>query len=497
MIVIIFFLFIFVLLYFHLTRNFNYWRNKEIPYDAPKFLVGSALPLIVQKQSMGEYLWGLYNKSSFSCYGFYVFDQPFLLAKDAALVKMILTKDFEYFDDRTFANNINNDKLSGLSLLLLKNPLWKSYRPRFTSTLSLAKVKAMLPLLTDAAEDFAQYLENVCSKSDIIECRHLSIKYSVDVFAACAFGIKSKSFENSDFFKMAGNLQNSSSSRVIQSVSYYFAPMLLKLMKGTFLEPKSVEFIKQVFLNNIKLRRKENVTKGDLIDLLLEMDEKLDDFSIEENGLAISLEYLIAGYMSCATILSFLLYELCLNESMQKRIRSEVESALCGKKTISYSSVHKMTYLDMAVKETLRKYPILPFLDRRCKKPYSIPNTDIIIDKDIPVFISLLGLHYDPKYFPEPHKFDPERFSPDSKNEIKDCVYLPFGEGRRNCPGSVLGSLTVKIAVIKLLQHFEITRSEVTPPTIDYEHAGFILTPRNEEINVQFKKLPTTEVLHH
>jgi len=96
-----------------------------------------------------------------------------------------------------------------------------------------------------------------------------------------------------------------------------------------------------------------------------------------------------------------------------------------------------MTYLDKVVAEILRKYPPLPMLNRECSKPYKIPGTDTVLEKGIPVFIPVTALHYDPNYYPEPERFDPERFSDEEKQKRHHYVYLPFGEGPRICIGPV------------------------------------------------------------
>lgn len=88
-----------------------------------------------------------------------------------------------------------------------------------------------------------------------------------------------------------------------------------------------------------------------------------------------------------------------------------------------------------SILETLRKYPPVPFISRRCLKDYIIPNTDVEIEKGIEVLIPILGLHRDPEYYPEPEKFIPERFSDEEKQIRFPFTYLPFGEGPRMCIG--------------------------------------------------------------
>jgi cytochrome P450 family 6 len=89
--------------------------------------------------------------------------------------------------------------------------------------------------------------------------------------------------------------------------------------------------------------------------------------------------------------------------------------------------------------ETLRKYPSVPFLDRKCCSDYELPAPNGIGTITLPagtgVYIPTLALHYDPTYFPEPEKFDPDRFSEGMKSSRPNYTYLPFGEGPRMCLG--------------------------------------------------------------
>lgn len=88
--------------------------------------------------------------------------------------------------------------------------------------------------------------------------------------------------------------------------------------------------------------------------------------------------------------------------------------------------------------ETLRKYAPVPVLFRKCSLDYTIPKTDIRIEKDTFVIVPIQELHYDPEYYAEPEKFEPERFNDENKSKIPPYAYLPFGEGPRICIGKCL-----------------------------------------------------------
>jgi cytochrome P450 family 6 len=89
--------------------------------------------------------------------------------------------------------------------------------------------------------------------------------------------------------------------------------------------------------------------------------------------------------------------------------------------------------------ETLRKYPIVPFLERECCSEYQLPaqngNGTVTLPAGTGVYIPVLGIQFDPLYFPEPEKFDPDRFTEEKRRSIRNFTYIPFGEGPRMCIG--------------------------------------------------------------
>ena len=95
-----------------------------------------------------------------------------------------------------------------------------------------------------------------------------------------------------------------------------------------------------------------------------------------------------------------------------------------------------MTHL--CIIETLRKYPVVPFLDRVASKDYTILSNEgknLVLQKGTSVYISVLGIHNDPEYYPNPNTFDPQKFSEENKSQRPQYSYLPFGEGPRICIG--------------------------------------------------------------
>lgn len=106
--------------------------------------------------------------------------------------------------------------------------------------------------------------------------------------------------------------------------------------------------------------------------------------------------------------------------------------------------------------ESLRLHPPFTASNRTCTKEYKISDTNIVIEKGTMVMFSALGIQTDPKYYDEPKKFKPERYSEAAANKnFEEMPYLTFSQGPRNCLGMRLGLLQSKIALILLLRKFK------------------------------------------
>ncbi|XP_047510748.1 cytochrome P450 6k1-like isoform X6 [Pieris napi] len=128
--------------------------------------------------------------------------------------------------------------------------------------------------------------------------------------------------------------------------------------------------------------------------------------------------------------------------------------------------------------ETLRLYPPMGWLDRIPSQDYQI-DEKLTIKKGTPVYVNNIGMHYDPKYFPEPLKYDPERFMPGNEQNITQFTYLPFGEGPRMCVGMRFGLTSVRHALssLALKYKFEPIPGAPKPTEVEFEKKGLFLVP--------------------
>ena len=146
--------------------------------------------------------------------------------------------------------------------------------------------------------------------------------------------------------------------------------------------------------------------------------------------------FYIAGNETSSSTVAYSLYELTQNEELMRRAQEDVKLALEKHQgEFTYESIADMKFIDLCIKETLRKYPF-PILNRECTKDYPIPGSSFTIKKGTAVIVSLMGLHRDEKFFPNAEKYNPDRFTDETKAYDED-MYMPFGAGPRNCIGEL------------------------------------------------------------
>ena len=171
-------------------------------------------------------------------------------------------------------------------------------------------------------------------------------------------------------------------------------------------------------------------------------------------------------------MISVCIYFLAKNPDIQEKLFQEINDAEYNENTKDYNTVMGLQYLDMVVHEAMRHAPILE-IGRLCVKDYKVPGTNFTVPKGMLIQMSAPGIMMDERYFPNPSRFDPEHFSPRNKEKRNPYAFLVFGIGPRNCIGSRLGLLQVKVGIAQMVHKFKIVATPRTP-------AKFEVNPTNQ-----------------
>jgi cytochrome P450 family 9 len=149
-----------------------------------------------------------------------------------------------------------------------------------------------------------------------------------------------------------------------------------------------------------------------------------------------AFQFLFAGFDTISTGIHFMAFELALNQDIQQRLFEEIKELdeLLEGKSPTYENLQKMEYLDKVVSESLRKWPPAGVQDRKCTKSFVITDNNgaqVLLEPGQIILTPAYAIMHDPQYYPNPDKFDPERFSIENRKNINEFTYLPFGLGPR------------------------------------------------------------------
>lgn len=238
-------------------------------------------------------------------------------------------------------------------------------------------------------------------------------------------------------------------------------------------------------IEELEKRDYANVQDPSLLRFLVDMrGADIDNKQLRDDLMTM----LIAGHETTAAVLTWSLFELLRNPECMKKAQEEIDRVI-GDRTPTLEDVQEMKYIRLIVAETLRLYPQPPLLIRRCREENKVPKgagREATVIRGMDMFLALYNIHRDEKFWPEPTKFDPERFTrkyvnPDVPewegfdpakwegrlypNELaSDFAYLPFGGGARKCIGDEFATLeaTVTLAMVLRRYDFEFDKSKST-----------------------------------
>ncbi|KAL0312076.1 UNVERIFIED_CONTAM: cytochrome [Sesamum radiatum] len=162
------------------------------------------------------------------------------------------------------------------------------------------------------------------------------------------------------------------------------------------------------------------------------------------------------------------------------KVQAEVREAFKGKKRVEESDVQALKYLKLVIKETFRLHPPIPLLPRACRDECKVHGYTIPLKSKVMVNIWAMGR--DPEYWHQPETFQPERFENSSIEFLgNNFEYIPFGAGRRICPGMNFGLANVELPLAQLLYHFDWKMPKgMSPDDIDMTEAeGIAVSRRN------------------
>lgn len=168
-------------------------------------------------------------------------------------------------------------------------------------------------------------------------------------------------------------------------------------------------------------------------------------------------DMVVGGTDTSSNTIEFAMAEMMHNPEIMKRVQEELEVVVGKDNMVEESHIHKLSYLQAVMKETLRLHPVLPLLVPHCPSETTIVG-GYTIPKGSRVFVNVWAIHRDPSIWKKSLEFDPTRFL-DAKLDFSgnDFNYFPFGSGRRICAGIAMAEKTVLHFLATLVHLFDWT----------------------------------------
>jgi cytochrome P450 len=193
---------------------------------------------------------------------------------------------------------------------------------------------------------------------------------------------------------------------------------------------------------------------GDLLSMLLLARDEEGQLMADNQVRDEMVTLFAAGHETTSNALSWTWYLLSQHPAVEARLHREVDEVLKGRLP-TLDDLPNLPYTEMVLKESLRLYPPAWTLSAR-QAVEDTPIGDYLIPKDRLIFVSPYVMHRRPEYFPEPERFDPERFSPDNEKKLPRYAYIPFGAGPRVCIGNSFAMMEAHLILATIARRFRL-----------------------------------------
>lgn len=195
--------------------------------------------------------------------------------------------------------------------------------------------------------------------------------------------------------------------------------------------------------------------RGDLLSMLLNAEYEDGSKMTEDQLLDELITLFIAGHETTSNALTWTFYLIAKHPEIQEKLYAELDLVL-GDTPPSFKDLESLTYTEMVIKESMRILP--PVWTLNCRQA----NEDMVlgnyhIPKDKIFFIAPAANHFNPEYFPDPERFDPERFTAENEKKLPRFAYIPFGGGPRVCIGNSFAMMEAKLILATFVQQYKIT----------------------------------------
>ncbi len=364
------------------------------------------------------------------------------VVSSAELVHQVLVTDAaKYLKSRALKSVMF--PVLGTGLFTNDGEFWKRQRKLVQPAFHTRRIGAYGQVMVEHAQKLMQRWQDGQAYDIDREMSHLTM------------GIVSKTLFDAD---VSG--ESSEISEVVTDVLESANTRLDRLMNLPYWVPtpenrrfmRSVARLNELIQGFIDDRRASGEDKGDLLSMLLLARDEDDGGTMTDRQVRDEAMTLFgAGHETTAVALMWTWYLLSQHPDVEARLLEELQTVLGGRAP-ELSDLPHLKYTEMVIKESMRLYPPAWGTTRESAVPVEMAG--YTIKPGSIVLVNMYGVHRDARYFPDPERFDPERFSAENEPHITKYAYLPFGGGPRVCIGNAFAMMEAKLVLATIAPHF-------------------------------------------
>ncbi|KAK2975524.1 hypothetical protein RJ640_000974 [Escallonia rubra] len=384
-----------------------------------------------------------------------------VVISSSTAAKEVLQKQDIAFASRSIPDAVNAHSQSQFSVVWL--PLgsrWRSLRKILNSNIfSGSRLDAYQHLRSKKVEELVAYCSKSCQAGEAVDIGRAGFRTSLNLLSNTMFSKDlTDPYQDSakEFKELVWTILAEAGTPNL--VDYF--PVLKKIdpqgirRRMTIHFGKVIELFHGLINERLELRRLHKpVGSNDVLDVLLNIAEEIPDEIDITHIERLCLDLFIAGSDTTSTTLEWAMAELLRNPATMAKAKAELEQVIGKGKIIGEADVSRLPYLQCIVKEALRMHPAVPFLIRRVE--VDVKACGYTVPKGAQVLVNVCAIGRDPTLWEDPLSFNPERFLA-SELDVRgrDFELIPFGAGRRICPGLPLAIRMVQVMLGSLINSF-------------------------------------------
>jgi cytochrome P450 len=369
---------------------------------------------------------------------------PAYFVHSPELVHDVLVENANHYQKTTVTRNVLEPVL-GNGIFTSEGTFWRRQRKLMQPAFHTRRIGAYGEAMTRFAEELCDGWQDGDTRMVDEEMAHLTMRIISKILfdAEIPEDLKVISDSTTKVLQMADERFNQ-----MPTLPYWLPTRLNRTLRA------NIEILDRLIQRFIDEGRASGEDKGDLLSMLLAAQDDdgavMTDKQVRDEAMTV----FGAGHETTAVTLTWTWYLLSQNPQVEARLHDELRQVLNGR-AATLADLPNLPYTEMIIKEAMRLYPPAWGTTREPLEDTTLGGYPI--KKGSTIFINIYGMHRDARYFPDPDRFDPERWTAEREKDAPRYAYIPFGAGPRVCIGNALAMMEAKLVLATLAQSYRLT----------------------------------------